>query len=126
MACASVAALMGTRAAWPLLFGAAIAEILRPSGLMEQWRVCAAIDLAVIALLLALCRKPLKIEWIIGLLFIPAWISYALPDPWRYWGSSAVVITQLLLTIPLVKNQGLGWKVSHGPIREVNYVKDAR
>ena len=117
---------MGTRAAYPLLLDAAIAERIRPYGLLHDWKVCVAIDCLALAMLIFLCRRPLRLEWIIGLLFVPACVSYFLPDPWRYWGSSCVVITQLLLTIPLVKNQGLGWKVSHGPIREVNYVKDAR
>jgi hypothetical protein len=112
---------MGTRAAYPLLLDAAIAEYVRPMGLLHDWRVCVAIDLAALALLLALCRRPLKLEWIIGLLFVPAFVSYVLPDPWRYWGSSCVVITQLLLTIPLTKHQGIGGVVSHGKLREVKH-----
>jgi hypothetical protein len=39
-------------------------------------------------------------DWFVVGLFGVAFVFYQLPDPWRYFGSVSVSITQLLLTFP--------------------------
>jgi hypothetical protein len=112
------------RTAWPLLGSVVLCLYLRERVVPFDPLLWFLIDLEA-ALFIIRRNMPVRDYIIIGL-FVPAWVSYALPDPWRNWGSSAVVITQLLLTVPLRKNQGMGGLVSHGPLREVTYEKGAR
>ncbi len=120
---ASIAALMGNRTAWPLLISTVVAYVMDRAEIDFNWPGWLALDLAVI-LCIARRNMPLADKFILAL-FIPAWFCYALPDPWKYWGSSAVVIVQLLLSIPLSKDQGIGGSVTHGPIRGAIYGKGA-
>jgi hypothetical protein len=124
LAVAIMAGLVGgicfnNRTAWPLLGSLFFCLGLREWQAPFEFWFWFQIDL--LAMLFILRRNMPYRDWIILGLFGLAWVSYLLPDPLRNWGSSAVVITQLLLTIPLVKHQGSGGEVSHGPIREVEY-----
>jgi hypothetical protein len=112
---------MGNRTAIPLLLSTVAAYMLDSEPF--HWQLCVLLDCAVIVCV-SRRNMPLADKIILALL-IPAWVSYALPDPWKYWGSSAVVILQLLLTIPLSKHQKIGGMVSHGPVRGAIYGEGA-
>ena len=94
------AALCGDRAALCLL-----ASILITVG--AEWLsvpfhplLWACLDLLVA---MAIVRPGMaKRDAVIVALFLPAWIAYLAPDPWRYWIPGGVVILQFLLTGPAI------------------------
>lgn len=100
LGCAAVSALAGNRTAWVLLASVAFCLGLDAAGVpfsVVRWLILDTLAMSLILLLSRLDRT----DWIILALFFAGWAAYGLPDPYRYYGSVAVTILQLLLTFPL-------------------------
>lgn len=108
---ALAAGVFGNRTAWPLLASLAFCLIapkyIRP---LETWELF-AVDLMVFA---AIVRPNMTLaDKLILALFFVAWPLYL--TPFYYWGGWGVVVVQLLLTVPLLREQTIPPAVSHGP-----------
>jgi hypothetical protein len=99
LGCAAVSALAGNRTAWILLASVAFCLGLDWAGApfnVVRWLI---FDTIAMSLILALSKLD-RTDWAILALFFAGWAAYGLPDPYRYTGSMAVTILQLLLTFP--------------------------
>lgn len=86
------------RTAWALLASVALCLTLDWRGVEFDAAFWWLIDVLVIAVIYR--RGMPRADWIILALFPVAWAAYFLPNPWRYEIALAVVIAQLLLTVP--------------------------
>ena len=100
MVCALCGALTGNRTAWVLLVSVSLCLALDQAGVpfsLVRWLIFDTLAMALILLL----SKLTQADWLILALFFAGWAAYCLPDPYRYTGTMAVTILQLLLTFPL-------------------------
>jgi hypothetical protein len=100
LACAMCGALARNRVAWVLLASVAYCLYLDWAGVpfsVIRWLMLDASAM----ILIAMFAKRTLANCIIFALFFAGWAAYSLPDPYRYTGSVAITVIQLLLTFPL-------------------------
>lgn len=116
---AFVSALMGSRTALALLCSLGVAMgIQRGIYPTQPDLVNALLFLLDLAVLCVILRPNMTLaDELIAALFVVAWAGYLADDQLRYDASYAVVILQMILTLPVERLQrGLGM-FSHGPLR---------
>lgn len=111
----------GNRAAVPLLCGVFFSLAVGQFEMPLHWWQLGLVDLAILA---CFVRRNMTLgNMIIACLFPVAWIGYFLPPPFYYNTPYAIVCAQLLLCIPLPWLQRGVWKVSHGPLKRLDYAR---
>ena len=75
--------------------------------------VWVAVD-AITALAIMRRGMPRRDVFIVAL-FLPGWAAYLFDDPYRFWGSSIIVIVQMLATFPLRQLIGRGARIPKLP-----------
>lgn len=96
--CGLVGAWQRKRASIALLASTALTSVFVWLEVPFDWRMWGAIDLAVI---LAIVSERMTVaDWVILLLFIPAWVAYGEPDAFAHDFTTALVSAQLILTFP--------------------------
>lgn len=105
IAAAVCGALARNRVAWVLLPSVAYCLYLDWAGAAFNPLRWLVLDVSAMALIawVTLSNMTYANCAIFGLFFV-GWTAYMLPDPYRYIGSTAVTILQLLLTFPLGKS----------------------
>ncbi len=107
-----VAARPRNRTPWALLAGVVLCKALDHYGVEFNFLFWWLIDVLVISIIVPIdagfnirraVRHMSRADMSIVLLFPVAWLVYLTPDPWRFYGSTAVVIAQLLLTFPFAR-----------------------
>lgn len=108
---AFLAALMGDRTAAALLCS------LGASFLMTGSAGLFLLDIAVLCVIL----RPIMTlaDELIAALFVVAWVGYLANDQLRYDMTYAVVVLQMILTMPVTRLQNGLNVVSHGPLRGI-------
>ena len=97
------------RTAWVMLASVSLCLALDAAGVQFLFIVWMMFDALVV---LAIIRRSMTTtDCAIIALFIPAWVFYLAPDPWRYYGAATVTIAQLLLTLPVSE----AWKIIGRP-----------
>lgn len=100
LACGLIAAWRKDRTAWALLGSLALTSILRWCGISFDPLLWWLIDVAVIALIAAFGSHNLR-DWVVMLLFLPAWCLYVSHLPYGGDGVNLIVSVQLFLTTPV-------------------------
>jgi len=104
VACAVAGSYYGDRAGTALMCSALFAGAITALGADFALWAWAGID---IVTALAIIRKGMpRRDILIVAMFLPGWAFYLLPDPWRFWGSSVVVIAQMMLVFPVAQVRG--------------------
>lgn len=97
------------RTAWALVASAVLSLALDWRGVEFNFLFWWLIDVLVLAVFVPLeprfnlWRAFLRMGWtdrFVAAFFPVAWLAYLLPDPWRYYATTAIVVVQLLLTLP--------------------------
>lgn len=93
-----LALLYGSRAAYPLAVSLGFCTIATLVEAQFEAPVWASLDIAVACAIVLL--RPRLSDWLALLLFIPSWALYAADEWTRYYGVTAIVILQFLVTLP--------------------------
>jgi hypothetical protein len=92
---------MGNRTAAPLLASFAASTLLCWGGVQFNFLFWIMLDLVVVAFIVHY-----RMTWadlVILALFIPAWLAYLAPEPWRFYGTFAAVVLQFAFTLPVAR-----------------------
>ena len=109
VACAVLGAVTRSRTAMALLGSVAACLVMDYAQVPFDFVTWVLIDLLVIAIIIpyefgdsvkTVIRRMSKNDIWVVLLFPVAWVAYLTYDPWRYYGSMLVVISQLFLMFP--------------------------
>jgi len=109
VACAVAGSYYGDRAGTALMCSALFAGAITTLGADFALWAWAGID---IVTALVIIRKGMpRRDILIVAMFLPGWAFYLLPDPWRFWGSSVVVIAQMMLVFPVAQVKALHGRI---------------
>jgi hypothetical protein len=103
MLCAFAGGLNRNHVAWPLVASAVLCIGLDYLGVPFNPLLWTVVDVAVIVAIIRIrggWRKLGRVDWAILGLFVPGWVAYALPADPRAAITFAVVVAQMVLTLP--------------------------
>lgn len=102
VACTVAGSFHGDRAAVALMCSALFVGAMTWAGAPFALWAWALVD-AVTAFAIIHRNMPRR-DYIVIACFVPGWAFYLVDDPWRFWGTSIVVIVQMMLVAPYAKS----------------------